>query len=193
MGGLDPVTWAIILVLVGCALVVMEVFIPSGGALTLFSVIALVAGVVMAFRRDTTTGLVFILITLIAVPAVVALAFKYWPMTPMGKAFLGELPSEEAAHPEDPRRGLIGKVGIAKSKMLPSGSVRVEGKMFDAISQGEAIDPGQPIVVVEVRANRVMVRLADEQETRQAPPESEAVFDKPIEELGLESIDDPLA
>ena len=190
---LDPLAWAVILMLIGCGLVVMEVFIPSGGVLSFLSVVAIVASVVMAFRRDSTTGLGFIVITLVAVPTAVALAFKYWPYTPMGKSFLGELPSEQSLKPDDFRRDLVGRVGIAKSKMLPSGSVLVDGRWIDAMSQGMAIEPGQAVIVVEVKANRVVVRPADAEEIRQAALDPRDLLSKPIDELGLESLDDPLA
>jgi len=193
MPALDPLSWAILLMLIGCGLVVMEVFVPSGGILGFLSAVALVASVVMAFRRDSSTGLGFIVITMMAVPAVMALAFKYWPLTPMGKAFLGELPDEEEVKPHDARRGLVGRVGVAKSKMLPSGSISIDGRLVDAVSQGPAIDVGQPVVVVEVRANRVVVRLADAQEAQQRSDYSRDVLSTPVEELGFDSVEDPLA
>ena len=192
MTGLDPISWAIILLLIGCGLVVMEVFIPSGGLLSLFAGVALLASLVMAFRNDTSTGLTFLLVTMVAVPAAIGFAFKVWPMTPMGKSFLGELPTAAETTPEDLRRNLIGKVGVAKSKMLPSGSVQVDGKYVDAITQGGAIDIGQAVVIVEVSANRVVVRAADESEARQLPKDPRDIFNKPIEELGIEEFDNPL-
>lgn len=192
MSTLDPLTWAIILMLIGCGIVVLEVFIPSGGILGFFSAIAIIASVVMAFRRDVTTGMCFVVLTLIAVPSTLALAFKYWPYTPMGKAFLGELKSTEELKPEDPRRALVGKIGTAKSKMIPSGSVQIDGKYIDAISQGAAIDMGQAVVVVEVRANRVVVRPADEEEAKRVVKDPRDVFSTPIEELGMDSFEEPL-
>ncbi len=192
MAAMDPLTWALLLMIVGCGLVVLEVFIPSGGLLSFLSAVVIVASVVMGFRRDMTTGLSFVVLTLVAVPSVLALAFKYWPLTPMGKAFLGELKSTAELNPVESRRELIGKVGVAKSKMLPSGSVQIDGKSIDAMSQGLAIEKGQAVVVVEVRANRVVVRPADEDEARQVVRDPRELFSKPLDELGLESLDDPL-
>jgi len=192
MSTLDPLTWAILLMLIGCGIVVLEVFIPSGGILSFFSAIAIIASIVMAFRRDVTAGLSFVVLTLVAVPSVLSLALKYWPYTPMGKAFLGELKSTEELKPVDTRRELVGKVGVAKSKMLPSGSVQIDGKYVDAISQGAAIDMGQAVVVVEVRANRVVVRPADDDEANRLVKDPRDVFSTPIEELGMDSFEDPL-
>ncbi len=190
---MDPLSWAVLLMLIGCGLVVMEIFIPSGGILGFLSGVCIIGSVVMAFNRDSTTGISFILITLVAVPAAIGLAFKYWPLTPMGKAFLGELPDEEDVLPSDARRELVGRVGTAKSKMLPSGSVSIDGQLVDAVSQGSAIDKGQAVVVVEVRGNRVVVRPADEAEAQQRGDYPSDVLSTPAEELGLDSLEDPLA
>ena len=193
MSALDPLSWAILLMLIGCGLVVMEIFIPSGGILGFLAGVCIIGSVVMAFRRDVTTGLGFIIVTLVAVPAAIGIAFKYWPYTPMGKAFLGELPDEENVRPSDPRRELVGRVGTAKSKMLPSGSVSIDGQLIDAVSQGSAIEVGQAVVVLEVRGNRVVVRAADESETQQRGEYPGDVLSTPAEQLGLDSLEDPLA
>ena len=190
MSGLDPFTWAIILMLIGCALVVLEVFVPSGGILGMLSGLAIMGSIIFAFRRDPTAGLAFVLISLIAVPTLLALAFRVWPHTPMGKAFLGELPSEEDLKPIDTRRELVGRLGVAKTMMLPSGSVLVDGHWLDAVSQGDPIEPGQPIVVVEVRANRVVVRQADPEEAEEIINSSPDMLSKPLDELGLEGFED---
>ncbi len=191
MTEMEPV-WATLLLLLGCGLVVLEVFLPSGGILSFLSAVVIIASLVMAFLTDFSTGLTFLLITVFAVPSAIAFAFKVWPLTPMGKAFLGELPTTAQMIPEDTRKALVGRAGIAKSKMLPSGSVLIDGKFVDAVSQGSAIDKGQAVVVVEVRANRVVVRAADPEEARQIEADPRDIFTKPIDELGLESLDEPL-
>jgi membrane-bound serine protease (ClpP class) len=190
MNILDPISWALVLLVLGCGFLVLEVFIPSGGLLSFFAFLSIVGSMIMAFRRDTTTGLSFMAVAVVAVPVAVALAFKLWPKTPMGKSFLGDLPTEEEIKLEDPRRNLVGRVGVAKSLMLPSGAVLIDGQLVDAVSQGIAIDPGDPVVVVEVRANRVMVRPAQPHEVQQAAIMPDDVLSRPIEEFGIESLDD---
>jgi membrane-bound ClpP family serine protease len=192
MNALDPVAWSILLMLIGCAVLVMEVFIPSGGILSIVSTAAFVGAIFFAFQRGQVTGFIFVASTVVAVPLVLALAFKYWPKTPMGKAFIGELPTAAEVAPEDSRRGLLGRVGVARSKMLPSGAVEIEGQMIDAMSQGQAIDPGQYVVVIEVRANRVLVRPAIGDERPGRSTAKDDPLSRSIEELGIESLDDPL-
>jgi membrane-bound ClpP family serine protease len=195
MDVIPNIAWAILLLLIGCTLVVLEVFIPSGGVISILAAVAFISSLVIAFQESATTGpmtgFLFTAVTVFAVPTLVALAFKYWPKTPMGKAFLGELPTDEEVLPEDPRRGLLGRVGVARSKMLPSGTVEIDGQMIDAVSQGRAIEPGIYVVVVEVRANRVVVRPAgkDQRPSHQNPND---LLSRPIDELGIESLEDPM-
>jgi membrane-bound serine protease (ClpP class) len=193
MNALDPLVWSILLMVVGCVVLALEVFIPSGGVLSILSAAAFIGSIMMAFKSGPRTGFAFIATTVVVVPAVVALAFKYWPKTPMGKAFIGELPTDEDVLPDDPRRALLGRVGVVRSKMLPSGAVEIEGQIIDAVSQGQAIEPGQYVTVVEVRANRVVVRPAKENERPGRKITTEDMLSRPIEELGIESLDDPLA
>jgi membrane-bound serine protease (ClpP class) len=178
--------------LTGCALVVLEVFIPSGGIIGTASAVCFVASILIAFQQSAVTGFAFTAATVLAVPIMLALAFKYWPKTPMGKSFLGELPTDEDVLPQDPRRALIGRVGVARSKMLPSGTVEIDGQMIDAVTQGQAIEPGAYVTVIEVRANRVVVRPAgrDQRPSHQNPND---LLSRPIDELGIESLEDPLA
>jgi membrane-bound serine protease (ClpP class) len=193
MNALDPLAWSVLLMLIGCVVLVLEVFIPSGGILGVISALSFVGSILIAFQRGPVTGFAFVMTTVVAVPLVLTMAFRYWPKTRIGKAFLGELPTDEEILPEDPHRALLGRVGIARSKMLPSGAVEIEGQMVDAITHGQPIEPGQYVVVVEVRANRVVVRPAKESERPGKPVSPGDLLDRPIEELGIEGIDDPLA
>jgi membrane-bound serine protease (ClpP class) len=191
---LDPLAWSVLLLLLGCALVMMEVLIPSGGVIGVLAAVSFLTSIWIAFEggKSPGTGLAFTAATVVAVPAMLAIGFKLLPKTPLGKAFLGELPSEAEILPNDPRRALLGRVGIARSKMLPSGAVEINGQMIDAVSQGQAIEPGTYVVVAEVRANRVVVRPAgkDQRPSHLNPTD---VLLRPIEELGIEPLDDPLA
>lgn len=192
MNALDPIAWAFLLMLLGCALMVLEVFIPSAGILGFLSATSFLGAIYFAFQRGGATGLTFTLGVMVVVPVVLSLAFKYLPYTPIGKALLGTLPTDEEVLPSDPRKALVGRVGVARSKMLPSGAVEIDGQMIDAVTQGLPIDPGQYVEVIEVRANRVVVRPAAEgQRPQQTDPRD--VLSRPLDELGIEGFDEPLA
>jgi membrane-bound ClpP family serine protease len=53
---------------------------------------------------------------------------------------------------------LLGRQGVATTPLLPSGKARFDEELVDVIADGEVVDRNQPVVVVEVRGNRVLVR-----------------------------------
>jgi len=57
----------------------------------------------------------------------------------------------------------LGKQGMAVSDLHPSGIAHFEGERVDVVSDGTFIDAGQPIEVVRIDGNRVVVRLAPPQ------------------------------
>jgi hypothetical protein len=67
--------------------------------------------------------------------------------------------------------------------------VLVEGRTIDALSEGMSIEAGQRIRVVAVHGSRVIVRPAEDDEE----PAENDVLSRPIESLGIDSLEDPLA
>jgi membrane-bound serine protease (ClpP class) len=103
--------------------------------------------------------------------------------------------SEDDVLPQDEeyreRNLLLGKFGVAKSKMLPSGAVVVDGRTYDAVSRGNPIEPGETVRVISVSGNRIVVAPADPQQAAQAATSND-VLNQPIDALGLDAFDEPL-
>jgi membrane-bound ClpP family serine protease len=192
---MSPVVWPILLLLLGVLLIFLEIFVPSGGILGFLSLVAVVAAVIMAFvNNDLATGTVFLALTAIVIPAAVTVAVRWWPNTPLGRLILIRPPrsDDEILPDHDEFESLLGKRGNAKSDMLPSGAITIEGRTYNAVTQGMAIEAGQTIEVIAVRGNRIVVRLAD------GPPaagqeDQDDVLSRPIDTVGLDPFDDPLA
>jgi membrane-bound serine protease (ClpP class) len=195
----DPLIWAGLLLLVGLALVMTEVFVPSGGILGVLAFVAIVASIAMAFLRGGAfAGFMFVLVSLIAVPTILVFAFQWLPDTAVGKRLLAAVPTAEEVLPDDEQRRalreLVGKVGRAKTRMLPSGAVLIEGRLIDAVSDGFPIEPGQPVRVTEVTGMEVTVRLVTEEAAAKAPAaKTDDVLAQSIDKLGLDPFEDPLA
>ena len=178
-----------IALLLGSLLLMAEVFFPSGGALGFFSAAAFLGAVYCAYSSGgLMQGMWFAAGEVVLAPFLLYGAFKALPHTPMGKVLIGAAPTEEEVLPEKEHEGLLGRVGVARSKMLPAGSIEIEGRVIDAVSQGQAIEPGEYIKVVEVRGNRVVVRRAptDERPTDAKPDD---LLARPADEIGLEDFD----
>lgn len=194
---MDPLAWAAILLLVGLALAMLEVFVPSGGVVGFLSVVSLIAAIVLAFRQGPWYGLGFLGTAVLAIPVVLATALHWWPHTPMGRRILLEAPTGDEMLPDsDERRSLrslVGKVGQAKSLMLPSGAISIEGRLIDAVSEGMAIEAGQWVRVVAVRGTRVVVRPSETGPADTAAADPDDPLSRPIDTLGLNPFEDPLA
>jgi membrane-bound ClpP family serine protease len=198
---MEPLVWAALLLLLGMLLVMLEVFVPTAGVLGFLSVASILAGIGLAFYNGgLTVGFGFLFGTAVVLPIVLALAFRWFPETPVGRRLLPGLPTSEDVLPDNEERrtlrGLLGKVGQAKSAMLPSGAIVVEGRIINAVSEGLPIEAGQNVRVIEVRGGRVVVRPLEEGEpTQPKPPPSSAddILSQPIDTLGIDLPEDPLA
>ncbi len=192
---MDSWFWPVCLLAVGFAIAVMEVFFPSGGILGFLSAAALVGSVVMAFREGPGVGLTVLSAAVLGVPVVIALGLKLWPKTRIGRRMLLEMPQQDEILPDLPRqrqlKSMVGRLGVAKSKMLPSGAVLIEGKTIDAVSEGVPIEVGQRVRVIEVRANRVVVRPLDEGE--EPTPDATSPLERPIDSVSPDPFRDTSA
>jgi len=53
----------------------------------------------------------------------------------------------------------VGDVGVAESVLRPSGRALIQGRSVDVVADGKFIEPGQPIQVIDIRGNRLIVVL----------------------------------
>jgi len=153
---------AYVLIGAGFLLMMAELFIPSGGVLSVLSACGILAGIVMAFFHDTSTGLWTLLGVCVALPVVGALLLHYWPKTPMGRRFFLTAPDETATVASLPENvemeGLRGQFGQALSALRPAGVVDFNGRRIDCITEGVMVERGQWVRCVDVKAGKVIVR-----------------------------------
>jgi membrane-bound serine protease (ClpP class) len=183
---MDPWVWAILLLVLGTGLAVMEIFFPSAGILAFLSVAAVLAAIVMGFNQGPVAGILIMLAAMVGLPTVIVLGFKYWPKTAMGRRVLLTAPSSEDVLPDDPEKerlkGLIGRLGKAKSKMLLSGVIIVDGRTVDAVSESLPIEVGQVVRVMQVRGHGVVVRPADDEPPEEPPTDPlQQTYEEPID------------
>ena len=185
---------AILLLLLGIGCLVLEMFLPSAGILGVLSTLLILAAIVLAFLSGPVAGLVMTLTVTLLIPIFLAAAVKYWPETPLGRMILLRRPNRDEVLPETEayrsHHALVGKRGIAKSQMLPSGVVLVQGKNYDAVSNGLPIESGQPIRVIGLDTQRLVVRVDDEPFKEPLPEE---ITERPLSESPLPGIEDPFA
>ena len=91
---MDPLIWAALLLALGLALAVIELFVPSGGLLGLLALVALAGAIGLAFHRGPWTGLAFLALAVVCLPIGIAVAMRWWPYTPLGRRLLLEVPQQ---------------------------------------------------------------------------------------------------
>jgi len=182
--------WSILLLILGLGLALMEVFFPSAGILGFLAACSIVAAIVLGFMEGPVVGVLILGVAGLGLPALVILGFRIWPRTAIGRRVLLDVPDSKDVLPEDPQRqllrSLVGKVGRAKCKMLPGGVVVVDGQNVEAVSESVAIEQGQPVLVIDVRAGRAVVRPI---EPESLSANAENPLERPIDTV----IPDPFA
>lgn len=163
--------WPLVMLFIGLGLLVLELVVPSAGVLGILACVTLLAAVTVGFASaGLTGGTLFMALTVILIPLVLTLALRWWQKSAIGRRLLMEPPDEAEVLPAGRlvAKDWVGRKGWALSAMLPAGAVRIADRTLDAITEGLSIEKDEPIVVVAIRDNRLVVRLDDQP----AQPES---------------------
>ncbi|MCC6286075.1 MAG: hypothetical protein IT439_12380 [Phycisphaerales bacterium] len=163
----NPLFWGLALLGVAILLVIVEVFLPSGGAIAILAGATTVAGVVLLFIADPWWGLIGLLVVAVFGPLVITMALNIWKNTPVGRKVMGAPTEDELRerHEAEVRAreelaALVGVEGVAVTGLRPIGVVKIEGKRYDASAELGFIESGQRVRVVEASAMQIKVRPA---------------------------------
>lgn len=172
---MSTLAWPLLLLAFGLLLLIVEVFVPSGGLIGLLAFSCMVLSLWKAFHQSTDLGLKFLLADFLLVPLAGVLAVYLWPRTPLAKrAFLRPPTPEDLvdARPGGRLDHLVGQIGRALTPLRPSGLVDFDGRRLDGLSEEGLIPPGALVRAVRVRGAQLIVRPAP---------------DPPLDELGTSS------
>ncbi len=155
--------YAVFFLCLGFALVILEVLLPSGGLISIFAGLALIASLVLAFQENAGMGFSFLIAQMVALPILMIIGFSILPKTFIGrKIILSPAPEDDksrgsAGVSEEDYTSLIGKKGKAVSDLRPSGTVEINDRRYSVVTKGEMIDAGEDIIVSHVEGNRIVV------------------------------------
>lgn len=159
------ILWGFGLLGAAALLLVLEVFVPSGGVLGVTALIVAIAGLVAFWRVDWIWGVSSTGVVIVLTPMAVNFMLKIMPHTPMGKHMFLQDDPEAVARREraelerrEQEQALVGAVGTAISDCHPVGRADIEGTKIDVLAEGGAIDAGTPVRVTKVEGNQVKVR-----------------------------------
>jgi membrane-bound serine protease (ClpP class) len=158
----------LLLVALGVVLLALEFFVlPGFGVAGILGAVALLAGLGLslvgagATREVLLTAAVRVVFSLLAALVVSLALFRLLPWLPATRrVVLGT--GLSAGGGWEPgvvsHRPAAGARGTAVSPLRPAGIADIGGERIDVVSEGDYIDAGEPIEVLRVDGNRVVVR-----------------------------------
>ncbi len=148
----------VLLQLVGVGVIIAEVFLPSGGLLSVVAAGVFGYSLYYVFSEiSVAAGMVFVGADVVLIPVVVVLGLKLLVRSP---ATLNKQLSREAgvsSQPPDFDR-YVGCEGTALTDLRPAGMALIDGRRLDVVSRGDYVEKGHPIVVHDVTGNQIIVR-----------------------------------
>jgi len=158
---MEPVLWTFLFLCLAFIVAVLEVFLPSGGLFAVLAITFLVTSIVFSFQVGIVFGSLYTFFVCLLVPVFLWVALRFWPQTWIGRRILLAPEEDPALFPDEEQqtlKQLIGKQGLAKSKMLLGGLIEIEGKRYSAVSDAEPIESGDVISVVRIEGTSIIVR-----------------------------------
>jgi membrane-bound ClpP family serine protease len=146
-------------------LLIIEVFVPSGGLLAACAAACLIAGTIIFFRQSTTAGIAGVIFGVIAIPLALRYAYREFPNTRFGKGVTLEPPRRQQgdAVPDTPDlKDLLGKAGTVLTPLRPVGMCDFSGRRVECVAESGYVDKGRKIRVIDVESTRVTVRTVEE-------------------------------
>ena len=160
------------LMMLGVALLMVEIFVLPGFGITGIAGILCIAVALVLMMADKMPGSLWMpsweqfhvaLAKLMgaAVGAVIIGFFigKFLPKTTLWRQM--ELSPAAVTAPDKPTdfvpQNIVGATGVTETMLRPSGKARIDGKLVDVVTQGDMIEKGQRVTVIEAHGAQVIV------------------------------------
>ncbi len=152
---------AFLLMIIGFALVVVEMYVPGFGLPGISGTICLVAGVVLK-ANSVIEGLVMavVIIALLCVALSISIRSVAKGKLAKSKLVLRETATNAERIDENDLKFYLGKQGTTKTVLRPAGMGEFDGVKLNIVSDGEFIGAGEEVVVTAVEGNRIVVKPA---------------------------------
>ena len=157
--------FAIFLYLACAALIIAEVFLPSGGLISICALACLIGGVAIFFHHSNTVGIGGIGVAIVMIPSVLIIGYKILPKTRFGKSVTLAPPERQQgdAVPDTPElKNMLGAVGVVISPLRPVGMCDFSGRRIECVAEGGYVDKGKKIKVIKVESTQLTVRELQE-------------------------------
>lgn len=156
-------SWVVIVIfIVGIILLMVEVFAPGFGIPGILGIASMITSIIMA-SASVEQAVISLLVSFVLTIVAIILLIKFGPKKMIfNRITLSTSLNEESGYRStEDYKEYIGKEGIAITTLRPSGSIEVEGKRLDAVSESVYIEKNTPIKITQVEGSRIIVRKID--------------------------------
>ena len=158
---------SVALFVVGIVLMVIEMYMPGFGVCGILGIICLAADVFVT-AKSIEQGLIlaaFIFIILIILFIIFAVLASHGRLP--GKLVLRQSTDRSSGFSSAKDMScLVGASGVTITPLRPAGNAEFNGVRLDVVSQGDYIESGVPVEVIETSGNRIIVRTKHESEDK---------------------------
>lgn len=157
--------FAVFLYLVCAAMIIAEVFVPSGGLLSIFALGCLAGGIAIFFDHSRIAGWTGVGIAFVMIPTALIISYKIFPKTRFGKAVTLTPPERRQgdAVPDTAKiKELLDAVGVTLTPLRPVGACDFSGKRVECVAESGYVDKGKKVKVINVQSTQVTVRIVEE-------------------------------
>jgi len=157
--------FAIFLYFACAVLIIAEVFVPSGGLISICALACLIGGAAIFFRHSTAAGWIGVGIAAVMIPAVLIFAYKIFPKTRFGKSVTLTPPTRQQgdAVPDTAElKEMLGAVGVVITPLRPVGMCDFSGQRVECVAESGYVDKGKKVKVIDVESTQLTVRMIEE-------------------------------
>jgi len=160
--------FAVFLYFACAALIIAEVFVPSGGIISLFALACVIGGAAIFFRHSSTAGWIGVVIAVIMIPSTLVFAYRIFPKTRFGKSVTLTPPERQkgdAIPDTEELKELLGAVGLVMTPLRPVGMCDFSGQRVECVAEGGYVDKDKEVKVINVESTQLTVREIEVEES----------------------------
>ncbi|MBQ4610956.1 MAG: hypothetical protein IJB30_04395 [Clostridia bacterium] len=152
-------TPAVICLVVGMALMAIEIFTPGMGAPAIFGSVALVAAIILRADSLETALITFVLILvpLLIAGGIAIHSFSKGALNRSPVVLKEKIEGASSSLSDSDMQALVGAEGVALTALRPAGNGDFGGRRLDVVTSGAFIAKDSPIRIVAVEGLRIMV------------------------------------
>jgi len=157
--------FAVFLYFACAVLIVAEVFVPSGGLISICALACLGGGITIFFHHSLVAGWIGVGIAAIMIPVVLIFAYRIFPKTRFGKSVTLKPPERrqgDAIPDTDKLKDLLGAEGVVLTPLRPVGMCDFSEQRFECVAESGYVDKGKKVKVINVESTQLTVRIIEE-------------------------------